>query len=248
LTADFVVVDYIGARYGRHWNVAPTKDKDCSMTAATIVRYVTADFKNASLHALADLMGLGQYKEQIGSSPEIYTPILNGIAVYRHLGAADRISVNRMIHNNVRGMLFQKLIGLVADQSVQHFWFTWSLSDIELMDFYSFSKKKLELTSQFNPIELPDVTVLGVAGAVYGMSKQGSRAYAREKIESLKNTELFEAVAERLGFTKKLAAGIGILSVPTIIVISGLNIMAKGEHDKARRELAARGLLVYREL
>lgn len=98
---------------------------------------------------------------------------MNGIAVYRHLGAADRISVNRMIHNNARGMLLQKLIGLVADQSVQHFWFTWSLSDKELMDFYSFSKKKLELTSQLNPIELPDITVLGVAGAVYGMSKQG---------------------------------------------------------------------------
>lgn len=45
------------------------------MTAATIVRYVTADFKNAPLHALADLMGLGQYKEQIGSSPDLYTPI-----------------------------------------------------------------------------------------------------------------------------------------------------------------------------
>lgn len=80
------------------------------------------------------------------------------------------------------------------------------------------------------------------------LTERYTRAYAREKIESLKNTELFEAVAERLGFTKKLAAGIGILSVPTIIVISGLNIMAKGEHDKARRELAARGLLVYREL
>lgn len=143
------------------------------MTAAAIDRYVTADFKNAPLQALADLMGLGQYKEQIGASPEIYTSILNGIAVYRHLGAADRISVNRMIHNNARGMLLQKLIGLVADQSVQHFWFTWSLSDKELMDFYSFSKKKLELTSQLNPIELPDITVLGVAGAVYGMSKQG---------------------------------------------------------------------------
>lgn len=103
-------------------------------------------------------------------------------------------------------------------------------------------------TSQFNPLELPDVTVLGVAGAVYGMSKQGSREYARSKIESLIKTDLFEAVAERLGFSKRLAAGIGIASVPTIIVISGLNIMAKGEHDKARRELAARGLLVYSEL
>lgn len=162
--------------------------------------------------------------------------------------AADRLNVNRLIHNNAHGMLLQKLIGLVADQSVQHYWFMWSLSDEELLDFYHFSRKKSEYTSQFNPLELPDVTVLGVAGAVYGMSKQGSREYARSKIESLIKTDLFEAVAERLGFSKRLAAGIGIASVPTIIVISGLNIMAKGEHDKARRELAARGLLVYSEL
>lgn len=74
MTAGFVVVDYIDARYGRHWKVEPTKDKDCSMTAAAIDRYVTADFKNAPLQALADLMGLGQYKEQIGASPKSIHP------------------------------------------------------------------------------------------------------------------------------------------------------------------------------
>lgn len=218
------------------------------MTALATKRYVTADFKNTPLLALADLMGLDRYKEQIAASPEIYTPILNGIAVFRHLGPADRISVNRLIHDNAHGMFLQKLISLVVDQSVQHFWFMWSLSDKELLDFYTFSKKTLEFTSQLNPVELPDITVLGVAGAVYGMSKQGPRAYTREKIESLMNSELFEAVADKLGFAKRVAKGIGIASVPTIIVISGLNIMAKREHDKARRELAARGLLVYREI
>ena len=48
------------------------------MAAPATERYVTADFNNAPLLALADLMGLSQYKEQIGASPEIYTSILNG--------------------------------------------------------------------------------------------------------------------------------------------------------------------------
>ncbi|NWO08210.1 MAG: hypothetical protein HLX50_21625 [Alteromonadaceae bacterium] len=218
------------------------------MTAQVTVRYVTADFNNAPLLALADLMGLGQYKGQIGASPEIFTPILNGIAVFRHLGASERMGVNRMIHNNVRGMLLQKLVGLVADQSVQQYWYMWSLSDQELLEFYNYSKWKRESTRQFNPLALPGVTVAGVAGAVYSMSSNGPRAYIRGEIESLKNTELVETVAERLGFAKKIASGIGVASIPAIIVISGLNIMAKGEHEKVRRELAARGLLVYSEL
>lgn len=39
-----------------------------------------------------------------------------------------------------------------------------------------------------------------------------------------------------------------VAAVPTLIVLSGLNIMAKHESGKARRELAARGLLVYDDL
>lgn len=219
------------------------------MTSLAIERYVTADFNNAPLLALADLMGLSHYKDQMSAAPNIYTPILNGIAVIRHLAGPERTSVLRLIHDNVpRGMLLQKLIGLVADQSVQPLWYMWSLSDKELLEFYSFSRSKRDITGQFNTMALPDITVAGVAGALYGMSKSGTRAYAREKIESLKKTELVEAVAKRLGFANKLAAGLGVASVPTIIVISGLNIMARGEHDKARRELAARGLLVYSEL
>ena len=219
------------------------------MTAPATERYVTADFNNAPLLALADLMGLGQYKEQIGASPEIYTPILNGIAVFRHLESADRMSVNRLIFDNVpRGMLFSKFRMLIGELSVQHLWHMWSLSDEELLEFFSFSKSKLEITEQFNPLSLPDYTVATVAGAVFAFSRRGRSSIAQETINKLKDTELVQEVAKRLGFSKKLTTALGIASVPTFIVISGINIMAKGEHDKARRELAARGLLVYSDL
>ncbi|NWO08212.1 MAG: hypothetical protein HLX50_21635 [Alteromonadaceae bacterium] len=219
------------------------------MTAPATERYVAADFNNAPLLALADLMGLGPYKEQIGASPEIYRPILNGIAVFRHLEPADRVAVNRLIVENVpRGILFQKLRMLISDLSVQHFWHLWSLSDEELLEFFHYSKGKLEFTEQFNPLSLPEFTVGSVAGAVYAYSRGRPRAMAQDTIDILKDTNLVQEVAKRMGFGKKLAKGLGIASIPTFIVISGLNIMAKGEHDKARRELAARGLLVYSDL
>ena len=219
------------------------------MTLPATQRYVTADFNSTPLLALADLMGLEHYRGQIGASPEAFTSILNGIAVVRHLEGPDRTNVLRSIHQHVpRGPLLGKLVGLVAYQSVQPLWYMWSLSDEELLEFYNFSKKKLDVTNQLNPIGVPELTVAGVAGAAYGMTRKGPQAYAKEYIDSLKNTDLVQEVAERLGLGKKIASGIGIASIPTIIVIFGLNIMAKGEHDKARRELAARGLLVYSDL
>lgn len=219
------------------------------MTLPATERYVTADFNNTPLLALADLMGLKHYRDQIGASPEAFTSILNGIAVVRHLEGSDRTNVLRSIYQHVpKGPLLTKLVSLVAYQSVQPLWYMWSLSDKELMEFYNFSKSKLEVTDQFNPIGVPEITVAGVAGAVYGMTRKGPQAYAREQISDLKSSDLVKEVAKRLGFGTKLAAGIGIASVPSIIVISGLNIMAKGEHDNARRELAARGLLVYSDL
>jgi len=41
---------------------------------------------------------------------------------------------------------------------------------------------------------------------------------------------------------------LGAAALPALIVISGLNIMAKKEAANAKRELAARGLLVYEDL
>lgn len=219
------------------------------MTAQATSRYVAADFKNTPLLALADLMGLRQYQAQIGASPEIFAPILNGLAVYRYLSGPQRVDVMRSIYFDFpRGNLTSRLVGLATDLSVQPYWYMWSLSDEDLLEFFSFSTGKAEISGQFNPLSLPELTVASVAGGVYGMSRQGPRAVVKEHIERLRRTELVEAVAKRLGFGTRLASGIGVASIPSFIVISGLNIMAKRESEKARRELAARGLLVYGDL
>jgi hypothetical protein len=80
------------------------------------------------------------------------------------------------------------------------------------------------------------------------MSQKGPRAYINEAVASVRQSELVKEVARRLGFNNKLVSAMGALSVPSIIVISGLNIVAKKESNKARRELGARGLLVYNDL
>lgn len=212
-------------------------------------RYVTPDFKQAPLIALADLMGLKNYQAVIATSPEIYSPILSGIAVYRHLPSYERQQLNSAIINGIpRSSLTSRLMGLVADQSVQPFWYMWSLSDEELKDFFSFSQVTTEITRQFNPLASPELTVTTVASAILIMSRGGARALVSETLSSIRKSSLVLAVARRFGLGATTARTLGTAAVPALIVISGLNIMASKGSANARRELAARGLLVYEDL
>ncbi|PSF14373.1 hypothetical protein C7H09_00540 [Marinobacter fuscus] len=219
------------------------------MNSVAADRYVTSDFQNSPLLALADLMGLGSFKSQISGSPDLYAPILNGIAVFRHLPASARAEVNRAIRDEVpRGHITQRLQTLVVDQSVQPYWYMWSLSDEELLEFFQFSKTTASITAQMNPVSVPNFTVGALAGAVYYTSKNGLRAQASQILEPFKESGLVKEIARRLGFQNRIVSGIGMMSIPAIIVISGLNIMANKESEMAKRELAARGLLAYSDL
>lgn len=219
------------------------------MIATAPARYVTVDFKTAPLAALADLMGLKSFQKQITADPHLYAPILNGIAVYRHLPGPQRSDVLHAIRHDVpRGHITDKLMGLITGQFVQPFWYMWSLSDEELMEFFRFSENTASITDQVNPLSLPNFTVGTVATSVLLMSQKGPRAAAQQYLDVLKQSELVKAVAKRLGFSNALVSALGVLSIPSLIVISGVNIMAKKQSEVARRELTARGLLVYSDL
>lgn len=216
---------------------------------AVTTRYVTADFKNTPLIALADLMGLKNYIAEISKAPEVYSPILSGIAVYRHLPSAERQNINRAIINRTpHSNLTARLMNLVSDQSVQPYWYMWSLSDEEVKEFFTFSSTTAEVTGQFNPLSFPDLTAAAVATSVYVMANEGPRAVASRALSPLKKSELVMAVARRFGLGPEAVRALGVAAVPALIVISGLNIMAKRQAALAKRELAARGLLVYGDL
>lgn len=90
-------------------------------TASVASRYITPEFRQAPLAALADLMGLKRYSSEIVASPGIYGPILSGIATYRHLPKAQKTQVQRSIVMKTPGPLQAPLRTLISDQSVQRF-------------------------------------------------------------------------------------------------------------------------------
>lgn len=99
-------------------------------------RYVTPEFKEAPLAALADIMGLKRFSSEILSRPEVYGPILSGISTFRHLPPDQQSKVQRSIVRQTPGFMFAPLRTLISDQSVQPLWYMWSLSDEELKEFY----------------------------------------------------------------------------------------------------------------
>lgn len=218
-------------------------------TQAISDRYVTADFRQSPLIALAELMGLRRYIPEISAAPELYAPILTGITVFRHLGPADRQRINSEVINSVpRGPLTSRLRMLIANQSVQPYWYMWSLSDQELRDFFTYNARTHSFTKHFDPMQLPDLSVTAIAGGIYAMSREGPRAVVSNALTVLKQSELVAEISRRLGWGTKFAGVLGVVSIPSLLVISGLNVMAKNSSERAKRELAARGLLAYDEL
>ena len=124
-------------------------------------RYVTPEFKEAPLAALADIMGLKRFSSEILSRPEVYGPILSGISTFRHLPSDQQSKVQCSIVTQTPRFMVAPLRTLISDQSVQHLWYMWSLSDDELKEFYRFSKRTAEITDQYDAIDIPSPTASG---------------------------------------------------------------------------------------
>lgn len=137
-------------------------------------------------------------------------------------------------------------------QRVQPYWFMWSLSDDELQEFFDYNSTVADVTGHLLPVSPEGIvgalTAAGVASSVYEVATKGAKAAANERVRAVAGSKLVEAVARRLGVPTDSVAGAGYAAIPIAIVVGGLNIMAKKNSGRARRELAARGLLAYEDL
>ncbi len=224
------------------------------MSSEAVDRYVTSDFQATPVLSLADLMGFdAHHKKQMRSDLEFYGSLLCGVAMHRHLGDRDHVDVNRRINEQVPPSRLQsKLRELIVMQRVQPSWFMWSLSDEELREFFEFNSSVASVTGHLLPLDPSTITggltVAGVASATYELATRGPRAVAVDRVRALASSGLVEAVAKRLGVGSGAITRAGFVAIPIAITVAGLNIMAKNSSAKARKELAARGLLAYSEL
>lgn len=221
-------------------------------TDAVLSRYNTADFDTKPVLALANLMGLSKpCIDEIKSSPSQYAPHLTGVVLYRHLPEQkQRLVLRRMLDQLPRdSRVLRDLRKLIGFQQVQPYWFMWSLSDEELKEFFAFNQKVASVTDQTKiPEVTTDVTVAGVAGTILTVLSKGFKGAISDTIRALCSSPLVKAVADRFGKDPEKALRYGGATVFIFILIAGINILARNSSEEARRELAARGLLVYEDL
>ncbi|WKE66206.1 hypothetical protein PVT67_02875 [Gallaecimonas kandeliae] len=117
------------------------------------------------------------------------------------------------------------------------------------MEFFSFNSKVESATGQFNPLSFADINVANVALATYSVSRLGLAGALKHSLAETANavikSDLLSAVAGKLGLSP---AALGRASLAALVVISGINIMAKYSSEQAKKELLARGLLAYSEI
>jgi hypothetical protein len=114
-------------------------------------------------------------------------------------------------------------------------------------EFFKYNQTVASITNQFNPVSSPP-TLATLAGSVYLLSTKGANAVISQLSSSLSTSPLVFATAKKFGIGGESLRIIGGAGVAAIIVISGINIMAKNSSARAKRELAARGLLMYKNL
>ncbi|PAU81947.1 hypothetical protein CK501_02010 [Halovibrio salipaludis] len=221
-------------------------------TDSVLSRYNTADFDTKPVVALANLMGLSKpCIDEIKASPSKYAPHLTGVVLYRHLPEQkQRLVLRRMLDQLPwDSRVLRDLRKLIGFQRVQPYWFMWSLNDAELKEFFTFNRQVRTWTNHTKIPEITtEVTVAGVASTILSLLSKGFRGTATETIRALYKSPLVKAVAERFGKDPEKVVRVSGVTVFIFILIAGINIAARKSSDEARKELAARGLLVYEDL
>ncbi len=205
---------------------------------------------------LVKVMELQKFREPIKSHEDSFS-ILAGIITFRHLDRSNQIRINReivnLIHTPEYCKLGQKLRDIVTFSAVQPYWFTWSLSDQELRDYYELNDSFQETLSLIG-FETPTLTVAGLAAVIYQLFKKKTPKKTKNAAKNI--------IKERLGYTtgKEVAGIFGKKSSPQLIrkgglagatiYISGAVMLASSRNnaDQAKKGIILRGLLKIDEV
>ena len=142
---------------------------------------------------------------------------------------------------------------IVTLSAVQPYWFTWSLSDQELRDYYELNDSFQEALSYIG-FETPTLTVAGLAAVIYQLFKKKTPTESKKAVKNI--------IKERLGYTTgKEVAGIferklspqlirkGGLAGATVYILGSVMLAStRNSAEQAKKELILRGLLKFDEV
>ncbi|KHT64692.1 hypothetical protein RJ45_05130 [Photobacterium gaetbulicola] len=210
----------------------------------TTARYATSKIKGNPIRFFVKLISVESFESKLKLEPNAL-PILTGIVMYRQLPKNRRIEVNKMVLAITDGQLKSKLYGLIGQLSFNPYWFTWSLSDTELRDFFESNKDARKVFKTLGLDINTTISVAGLAGFLYGVAKHGASEKIKDVAKKSFTNVAIANVGRNVGLTPKLAS-----TATAILIACTTVLLAQSESNakSAKKELLKRGLLLEGDL
>lgn len=190
----------------------------------------------------AKLIGLERYESRL-KKQAVAIPIMAGIVLYRQLPKNKQSMILKQILDLVDNQLKASLYALVSQIVANPYWFSWSLSDSELREFFDTNKGVNDALKVVGlDITIP-LTVAGVSAFLYSASEKGLIGASQSASSQLRKAITSSPVARigsKMGLTKQAASR---ASAILVVLVSVIAYQTNSNANDAQKELLRRGLL-----
>lgn len=190
----------------------------------------------------ASLIGMEKYEARL-KRLAYAIPIITGIVLYRQLPKNKQSQILKQILDLSDSQLKASLYALVSQVVANPYWFSWSLSDIELREFFD-TNKGVNDTLKVLGLEITvPLTVAGVASFLYSANEKGLIGASQKTSKQLKRAVTTSPVAQigvKMGLTKQVASR---ASAILVVMVSVIAYQTSSNAKDAQKELLRRGLL-----
>ncbi|MGR5212383.1 hypothetical protein ACPV4A_17665 [Vibrio rotiferianus] len=190
----------------------------------------------------ASLIGMEKHESCLKKQANAI-PIMTGIVLYRQLPKNKQSQILKQILGLSDNQLKASLYGLVSQVVANPYWFSWSLSDSELREFFETNKGVTDALKVVGLDITVPLTVAGVAAFLYSANEKGLIGAAQKASVQLKKTVTSSPVAQvgmKMGLTKQAASRASAILVVMVTVIA---YQTNSNAKDAQKELLRRGLL-----
>ncbi len=195
----------------------------------------------------ASLIGMEKYESRLKKQVNAI-PIMTGIVLYRQLPKSKQSLILKQILDLNDNQLKACLYALVSQIVANPYWFSWSLSDKELREFFD-SNKEVNDTLKVVGLEISiPLTVAGVAAFLYSANEKGFIGASKKTSSKLKRAVATSPVTQlgvQLGLTKQAASR---ASAILVVMVSVISYQTNSNAKEAQKELLRRGLLKMDDL
>ncbi|UXI02645.1 hypothetical protein [Photobacterium sp. TY1-4] len=195
----------------------------------------------------ARLIGMEKYEARLKQEP-ISIAIMIGIVLYRELPKNKQPEVLKQILALNDDQLKSSLYGLVSQVIANPYWFSWSLTDQELREFFDTNKGVSDVLKGMGlNLTLP-LTVAGVSAFLFSAVDHGIKGASKEVATQLKNQMTHSPVAQianRIRITKQIASR---ASAILVVMASVIAYQSNSNAKDAQKELLRRGILQPEDL